>query len=141
MAGQHELLRRQAATSATMAKYRSKAFDWRSEVTCVHMARFHLRKMGHKMPKVPQMRSEIGARHALKARGVDNVAEMLDALLPRIAPAEMLLGDLVVAGSADGIGAIFVCAGPQKIIGWREDEEKMVFLDITLGELDGAWRA
>lgn len=135
------LERRRRATQATLDRFRGKTFDWRTGVTCVHLARFHLIKSGRRPPQLPRIRSELAARRALKQRGWTNVAEMLDGIgLERIAPAAMLLGDLAVAGSDDGIGAIFVCAGPHKLLGWREDAPELVRLDVTLDQLDGAWR-
>jgi len=137
-----DLLRRQRATEATMAKYRHREHDWRDAVTCVHMARFHLRRMGHRPEALPRIRSGVAAARALRARGWASVADMLDAQpgLQRIPPAAMMLGDLAVVASEDGIGAIAVCAGPQKLIGWHELAEGMVVVDVRLDELDGAWR-
>lgn len=135
-----DLIRRQQATEKTLARYRGKAFDWRSGVTCVHLARFHLRAMGHRPPTVPRVRSLLAARRALESRGWADCAAMLDAMLPRIAPAEMLMGDLAVLSDPDGVGAIFICAGPHKLLGWREDAPALVVLDVNLDELDGAWR-
>lgn len=137
-----DLLRRQRATTATLARYRGRTFCWRAGVTCVHLARFHLRKMGHKPETLPRLRSIVGARRALKDRGWADVAAMLDAQagLMRIAPAQMLTGDLAVLASADGIGAIFVCVGPHKMIGWREDAPGAVVLDLTFDQVTGAWR-
>lgn len=144
MAGQtHDLLRRQAACAATLAKYRDRAFDWRRGVTCVHMARFHLRRMGHKPEPLPgRVRSHVGAVRAMKDRGWQTVADMLDAQpgLARIAPAMMLPGDLAVAQGEQGLGAILICVGPHKLIGWREDAAGMVVLAVPLDQIDGAWR-
>jgi hypothetical protein len=91
---------------------------------------------------LPRIRSLAGARRALAERGWANVAEMLDAQpgLMRIAAAEMLPGDLAVLNSGDDIGAIFVCAGAHKAIGWREDAPGMVVLDLSFGDIGGAWR-
>jgi hypothetical protein len=138
-----ELVRRQAATTATMAKYRAAMFDWGKSVTCVHMARFHLRKMGHKPEPLPsRVRSAIGAKRALAERGWANTLDMLDAQpgLTRITPAMMWLGDLAVLESQDGFGAIFVCAGPQKLIGWLDAADSMLVVDVPLMHVDGAWR-
>lgn len=137
-----DLLRRQKALDATLKKVRGKPLDWAKGMTCVHMARFHLRQMGHKPEPLPRIRSLIGARRALKERGCANVIELLDAQpgLMRIAAASMLPGDLAALASEDGIGSIFVCAGPHKLIGWREDEEGAVVLDMTFDQIEGAWR-
>lgn len=107
------------------------------------MARSHLVQMGHRPPSLPRIRSLLTARRALQERGWDNVEAMLDAQagLLRIAPAEMLVGDIAVLASDDGIGAIFICAGPHKLIGWREDHPTLVVLDLSFDQISGAWRA
>lgn len=137
-----DLLRRARALEAAKRKYGKRAFSWRNGVSCVHLARSHLVKMGHRPPPLPRIRSLLGARRALKERGWADVTEMLDAQagLMRIAPAEMLPGDLAVLASEDAIGAIFVCAGPHKLIGWREDAPAMVVLDLSFDQVSGAWR-
>lgn len=125
-----------------MAKYRHREHDWKQAVSCLHMTRFHLRQAGHRPERLPRIGSMTGALRAMKQRGWNNVADMLDAQpgLVRIAPARMLLGDLAVVASEDGVGAVLVCAGPQKLIGWREDVPGMVVLDVPFDQIDGAWR-
>lgn len=135
-----DLLRRKDATEATLKRYRHKAFDWGKGITCVHLARTQLRAMGHKPPTLPRFRSALKAREAMKERGWANVEEMLDSMLPRIPPAMMLLGDLAVAPGDEGMGSIMICAGRNKLLGWREDAPELVVLDVSLDELSGAWR-
>ncbi|RDC66559.1 hypothetical protein HME9302_00010 [Alteripontixanthobacter maritimus] len=48
-----ELERRRVATEKTLTRYRGKAFDWKTGVTCVHLARVHLKNMGHKPQTMP----------------------------------------------------------------------------------------
>lgn len=133
-------IRRQAATQRTLNRYRGRPFAWRAGHTCVHMARFHLRGMGHKPPVMPRIGSVLGAKRALAANGWDDVAAMLDSLLPRIAPLEMRLGDLAVGEGLDGLGAIFVCIPPFKLLGWHEEAEGAVIIDFNRDALLGAWR-
>ena len=64
-----ELERRRLATLKTIERYQGKAFDWSKGVTCVHLARFHLRNMAHKPPSIPRFRSLHGAKAAMKERG------------------------------------------------------------------------
>lgn len=135
-----ELERRRVATEKTLARYRGKVFDWSKGITCVHLARFHLRNMGRKPETLPRIRSALGAKKALKARGWGSVEAMLDSMLARITPAQMVLGDLAIVPGDSGLDAIFVCAGPLKVFGWREDRPELVLLDIGLDELTGAWR-
>ena len=135
-----ELERRRVATEKTLKRYRGKVFDWSKGITCVQLARAHLRNMGRKPETLPRVRSPLGARRALKERGWESVEAMLDSMLERIAPAEMMLGDVAIVPGDAGLDAIFVCAGPLKVFGWREDAPALVLLDIGLDELTGAWR-
>lgn len=139
-----DLIRRKRATEATLAKYRPQPFDWKKGVTCVHMARFHLRKMGHRVPELPRIRGPIGAARALKERGWEDVAAMLDAQpgLTRIAPAMMLVGDLIVFPGTEGFQLIGVCGSQHKILGWHEDwTGGMVKIEAPLDLAVGSWRA
>ena len=139
-----DLIRRKRATAATLAKYRPQTFDWKKGVTCVHMARFHLAKMGHPVPVLPRMRGPIGAARALKERGWDDVAAMLDAQegLTRIAPAMMLVGDLAVLPADEGFDGIVICAGRHKLLGWHQDwPNGMTEMEASLDAVLGSWRA
>lgn len=136
-----ELLRRKRATEATRDRYLGRPFAWKAGHTCVHLARYHLRQMGHKPPKLPQLRSALSARRALDAGGWDDVEAMLDSILPRIAPLEMRLGDLCTGPGEGGIAAIYVCIPPFKLLGWHEEAEGAVIIDFDRSVLTGAWRA
>lgn len=138
-----DMLRRQEAAQATLDKFRGKALDWQAGMTCVHLARYHLLRMGHKVPPMPRLRSLLTARRELNARGWADCRAMLDAQpgLAAIPSAMMLLGDLAVLASDDGdIGSIMVCAGPNKLLGWREDAPALVVLDVDFSEITAAWR-
>ena len=133
------LIQRRDATTRTLNRFRGVNFDW-SGVTCAHLAHAHLSEMGHDVPNIPQFDTALGAARALQSLGWDSVSDMLDSLLPRIAPASMLLGDLALIKGAGGLDAIFICAGPLKVFGWRDDTPELVLLDVSLDELQGAWR-
>src|SRR5688500_1616962 len=104
--GEHrlpELEMRARATEKTRDRFFGKRFDWSTGGTCVHMARYHLRNMGHRPPGLPRFRSLFAAKQALRARGWASVAEMLDAVIGshrRVYPAAMGLGDIVKRGRA-----------------------------------------
>lgn len=137
-----EQLRRHDATQATLDRFRGKEFSWSAGITCVHLARFHLRRMGHKVEPLPRFYSAIGASRALKERGWAGCADMLDAQpgLVRIPPMAMRMGDLAVLDSEDGVGGVMICAGPHKLFGWREDVPDLIVLDVDFSDLSGAWR-
>lgn len=148
----HPLIRAKQAVDAVTAKYGSKQADWRTGVTCLHMIRFHLRALGHRPERLPRLRSLIAAKRALKERGWETLADVLDAQpgLMRITPAMARLGDIAVAPSADGIGAghIFVGVsrdGRANFLGWHDtDTERQVHgmqvIKFALNECTGVWR-
>lgn len=136
-----EPVRRKEATQATLDKFKGRSFDWGEGRHCVRLAHFHLRQMGQKPPTLPRIRSALVAKKALKERGWSSVSDMLDSILVRIPPARMMTGDIVTVPGTDGLDAIFVCAGQRKFIGWREDVEGCVILDVELREIAAAWRA
>lgn len=136
-----DLERRRVATAKTLAHYRQRHFEWRRQATCLHMFRFHGQAMGHRFPRIPPIRSELRAIRELKARGHDNVTALLDTLLPRIAPAQMRLGDVaVLPGDGSPLDAILINVAPRKFAGWHPDSFLMAVMDIDLGNVTAAWR-
>lgn len=133
------LVRRRDVTKLTRDRFKGVDFQW-SSASCLHMAHSHLSEMGHVLPDIPPFDTALGAARAMKERGWESVADMLDEFLPRIAPASMWLGDLALIKGAGGLDAIFICAGPLKVFGWRDDVPDLVLLDMSFGELEGAWR-
>lgn len=140
MKGLPELERRRRATEKTLTRFRNKTFDWRYQRTCAHLARYQARNMGRKLPPVPRFRSALGAKKGLLMLGHDSLIGLLDAHLERIAPAAMRLGDLCAVPGCEGLDAIFINVAPRKIAGWREDAPVLVVLDVSLDEIEAAWR-
>lgn len=151
-----DLIRRHAATDATARRYRRKDFDWKTAANCGGAFRFHAKKMGHKLPKWPAYRSALGMVRALRSLGHRDLVALLDAVpsLERIAPAQMMMGDVAVVAAApvdgelDGAardvaaaGSIAICLGPQKIIGWMAGYgTRMVVISLDLASIKAAWR-
>ena len=107
------------------------------------MARFYLRKMGHKVERLPRLRSPRAARFALDQRGWRNCADMLDAQagLTRLpAPAFMLPGDLAYCSSACGLGSILICAAPNKLLGWLAQAPEIEVWDVGFDDVEACWR-
>lgn len=116
------MVRRQLATQATLDQFRGRAFSWSGGKTCLHLMHAHLRHCGVKVPRLPTVRSPLGARRALDRRGQANMAEVIDSLgLERLpAPAMMTVGDLAYRSSADGFGGVLICVGAGQLLGWAE---------------------
>ncbi|MDE0878931.1 MAG: hypothetical protein OSB00_09780 [Sphingomonas bacterium] len=115
-----DLEARRVATEAVVARFRGRPFSWTGRRTCVHLARAQMRALGHRPPAVPDMRSAASAVRALKATGHDRLIDLFDSLLPRIAPAAMVIGDLALMAGDALFDAIVVSAGG-KVIGYHGD--------------------
>lgn len=134
-----ELLRRKSAIEATLAKYVGKRFSWSNRLTCIHLARFHARQMGHRPPSIPDFRSVKSARTALAKQGHDSLSALLDSLFPRIAPAEAFPGDLVaLRGDEGAFECVCVVVGNGRVLSWHEDAEGAAILQPH--EYVAAWR-
>jgi hypothetical protein len=135
-----DLVRRQQATQRTLAKYRDQPFSWKNNCTCVHLARFHLLAMGHKLPRVPRVKSLLAAKRVMESNGWEDTAAMLDCFLPRISPASMLVGDIAVVRDDSGLGAVTIATGLglSKVFGWHEEAPGLCVQEIS--EYVGAWR-
>lgn len=136
-----EMNRRVAATLKTLAKF-DRPFSWKSRATCIHLARTQMRNMGHMPPAIPDFRSALGARTALAKTGFADVAALLDSLLPRIAPAEMWVGDLALLPGDDAFDSIVIADTAGKLVGWHEDDPSGVKpqMVLSLDQVVGAWR-
>jgi hypothetical protein len=131
-------VRRAEATRLTMARYRAIPFDWKAKATCIHLARAHLRNMGHRPPAIPAFRSALGAQRALHRTGFADLAALLDSLLPRIAPAAMWVGDLAVVEGDEGFDSIVISAGG-KMLGYNEADMSGI-KPLVVSAFKGAWR-
>lgn len=134
-----ELTRRAAATNKTFGKYRSRPFAWDARSTCIHMVRFHLRNMGYRPPAMPDFRSALSARKALVRLGFDSVTSLLDSLLPRIAPAEMMVGDIAALDGDEGFESIVISSG-SKLVGYHGDDPTGIKPHMLLQAPAVAWR-
>ena len=120
-----------------MKRFRNEAFDWAHGRTCIHLARYHARAMGHKVPKVPPFRDVAGAKRVLAKMGHESTTALLDAYFERRqAPAFIRLGDLATVPGEHGMDAVLVCAGAHKLIGWHALQlDKMAVVDFEFGQL------
>lgn len=135
-----DLAERAAATGRVVTRFRDRPFSWRDRATCLHLVRAQMRALGHRPPRIPDFRSPIGARRALQARGQDSVQALLDSLLPRIAPAAMIVGDIALLPGEPPFEAAVIAAGGQKVFGWHgEDLSRLVPIEIGRGDLISAY--
>lgn len=135
------LEQRRVATESVMARFRDRPFSWTGRRTCLHLARAQMTAMGHRPPAIPDLRSARSARAALAKRGHDDLMQLLDSMLPRIAPASMWLGDLALMEGGD-FDALVVNVG-DKVIGYHDDDLRRGLVVIEpVGEqpFKAAWR-
>lgn len=141
-----DLIRRERALAATMEKFAGKAFDL-GGADCIQLVHFHLVKMGHKgLPDPGGYASPAGVTKRLKALGFDNLEQLFDSLLPRIAPAFMLPGDIALVKAEKGApawraGTVVISVG-RKFLGWHPDAEILSIIQPhSGGTFVAAWRA
>lgn len=123
-----------------MAKYRGRPLDW-VNADCMRMLRSHLVAMGHKgLPPLPRYSTAAGAVRALRRTRHETLQSLLDTMLPRIAPAAMLMGDIVLMGSEDALEAVTLSVG-HKIWGWSFQNDLAEPVVIVPTEVTVAYRA
>jgi len=135
-------IRRLEATNRTLAKYRHRAFDWHG-ASCIHMVRFHALAMGHRgLPKLPPFRSATGALTALRGQGCESLTELMDRHFPRIAPAQMMLGDVaVLPGESGPFPSLHLYDGIGSLLGWHETAPEGVrAIKNAMSSVETAWR-
>ena len=90
---------------------------------------------------MPRFRSALGARKALEAKGWDSLTAMMDSVLPGIAPAEALVGDVVeMPGESEAFSALCVVVGNGRVMGYFEGEAGLAVLQPVASPVR-AWRA
>lgn len=140
-----DLNARAVATNATLARFRNRAFDWKTGATCIHLARLQAKNMGYRVPAVPRFTSPRGALLALRKQGFDTLGALLDARFERIDPARMLIGDLAMLpgeeGADDPLGAVMIFDGLTKLLGWHDaDPSRLRPIAHAQADISGAWR-
>lgn len=135
------MARRAAGTQATIDRFLGKPFrlSWND---CCRMTAMHLRRLGHKvqLPKAGSYKTPLAARRALAAAGVANLAEALDRLgLERIAPASVIVGDIIELPSEDGFSALAVVVGGGKALGFHQEAAGATIMKPS--QFVAAWRA
>ena len=132
-----ELERRALAVKATQKAYEARAFDWQH--SCMHMVKFHAKQLGHNMPSIPRFNGPLGARKSMKAMGFDSLEQVMDKFFDRINPAHMLIGDVMMCDSPDGLGGLLIRADIRKYLGYYDDAG-CVIIDPGMKPATGAWR-
>lgn len=139
-------IRRLEATNKTLAKYRNRAFDWHG-ASCIHLVRFHALAMGHAgLPKLPPFRSATGALTALRGQGCNSLTELMDKHFARIAPAQMMLGDVAVLpgdaeAGANPFASLVIFDGIGSLLGWHASAPEGVrAIKNAMASVELAWR-
>lgn len=136
--------RRVAATEATLARFRDQPFAW-GRHDCARMVMFHVRQLGWKprVAKAGSYSTALGARRALARAGFDSLAAAIDAHgLPRIAPARVLVGDLILSATDEeqnhGIDVVGIALGNGRVLGWHTEADGATALQPL--EILAAWQ-
>jgi hypothetical protein len=141
-----DLIRRQRALASTMNKFGGQQLVLgRSD--CALLVRHHLVKMGHRrLPKPGPYSTPNGVRQVLKGWGFKDLEQLFDSLLPRIAPAYMLPGDIALVQPEQGapawqVGTVVISVG-RKFLGWHPDHPILAVCEPLVEQpFLAAWRA
>ena len=123
MKSRHEMAVRTAAAQKTLDRFKDAPFQW-GKNDCARLVVFHLRKLGHhpRIARAGSYRTALSARAALRRSGFDTLGAALDSFdLPRITPAAALVGDIVEMEAGDALGALAICMGNGRVLGYHED--------------------
>ena len=139
------MARRMLAIESIRARFEGKPYKI-GQSDCAKLVRALLVKMGHKkLPKPGPYKNAIGAKRELTKLGFKSLEAMMDTLLPRIAPAMMLPGDiaLVPADTDDAAGdeTMIVSLGGGKFWGWHPDHFALAHLVPDASMIKAAWRS
>lgn len=128
----HVLVRRVAAAQAIHDRVRGRLYK-PATLDCGKMVGLHLRKLGYKveLPKVGAYKTSAGALKWLKQRGFDSLEARLDDLLPTIAPASAIVGDVLSLESTDALAALVIHMGQGQFLGFHEDTDEAVLMRPT----------
>jgi hypothetical protein len=135
-----EMVRRVAATQATVARFQGLTFRWGQE-DCARMVVFHLRQMGRPiaMAKAGSYSNALGAARAMRRFGVVSLIEALDKHgLEQIPPAAAVAGDIVAMPSADSFDALAIALGNGRVLGYHDDADGAAVLQPV--QFITAWR-
>ena len=132
-----EIVKRTVLTEKTKDRFYGKPFAWGTS-DCARMVAFHARAFGWKTPKVGSYRSEASALKYLKELGFSNIAELVSSHgLKEIAPARVLIGDIVTFESTSETGALGIAIGNGNMLGFHDSVEGGAIL--SMASIEKAW--
>ena len=131
---------RARATERTVASFQ-RPFDW-DGASCIHLVHAHAIAMGHEPPPLPMFRSCQGALRGLLKTGHRTLEGLMDSLFERIAPAQMLVGDVAMLPGEDRrLKALVIFDGHLSVAGWHEAHpDRLVWIKHMQADLIAAWR-
>lgn len=141
------MVKRVAAAQATIDAFNGRLFRWGSH-DCGRLVAHTLRGLGvnPKLTRFGRYTSALGATRAIRKLGFADMAEVIDAFaFPRIAPAQMLPGD--IAGyrhpTQEMSVSLVIAVGGARVLGFMEEDLTCHIFAPTYG-VEGAdylaWR-
>jgi hypothetical protein len=136
------LVIRREAVEATIQRFNGEAMKW-GTVDCARIAAHNLRQLGIKtaLMKGQRYATEHAALKALRDQGFSGLAEAVDAMLPRIAPAMAIQGDLIGMATDGEVWDVALCVavGNGRVLGIKEGV--VMILQPDLNHAIAGWRA
>ncbi|AGH48774.1 MULTISPECIES: DUF6950 family protein [Sphingomonadales] len=135
------MIRRRDAAQATLDHFSGRPFAWGGS-DCARLIAWHLRRLGYKpgLSRGGPYKSALGAHRALARAGFASLDQWLEWMgLAPIPPAAAIVGDIVKGTGDDVFGALGVCLGNGRLLGYSEEAEGAVVMQAI--DLAAAWRA
>lgn len=143
MRSQHVIIARVDAAQATLNRFKDQPFAW-GRYDCAKMVAFHLRKLGHQIgiSKAGSYSTALGARRALNRLGWSSLSYGLDEVLhlERIAPARLVVGDIIQMPSESNTDALAIALGNGRAFAYHEDEAGAIVVQPVIESIVAAWR-
>ncbi len=137
------MVARRDAAQATLDRFKDQPFVW-GRFDCAKMVAFHLRQLGHQVgiSKAGSYSSALGAKRALARLGWPNLSFAIDDILQlkRIAPAFVVVGDLIQLPGEGPMEAMAIALGNGRALAYHQDEAGAVVVAPVMTEIVTAWR-
>lgn len=133
------LVERAEAVNATIARFAGKPFAFGS-CDCGLLVIAHLKAMGWKISTGGTWSTALGLKRWLRKHGGSGAAAIDAWGLPRIAPAAVLIGDIVELEGETEFGAFGIVIGNGRVLAFHEDVDSAAIIQPGSLPIIAAWR-
>lgn len=134
------LVERADAVNAIIERFAGKPFSF-GTCDCGLLVIAHLKAMGWKISTGGTWSTALGLKRWLRKHGGSGAAAIDAWGLPRIAPASVLVGDIVEMEGEGEFGAFGIVVGNGRVLAFHQDVEGVAIIQPGGRPILAAWRA